>query len=61
MTSTTYTIDHVTGYNADQTPTIETRTVTATELADWLGSDDLAAHLIETGRLGQHDEWAIQA
>lgn len=66
MTGATHTITHITGYEATTedgpgAPITEILTVTYDELADMLGSDELATHLVETGRLGDHDEWTVQS
>lgn len=50
-------ITHVTGYDCEGEATVETLYLTDDELADRLGSDELAAALLANGRLGEHDEW----
>lgn len=55
-------VSHVIGYRpgdqtGDRVPITETIIGTVADLADLLGDADRAAHLLEVGRLGQHDEW----
>lgn len=62
--STTHTVNHTIGYTATTEdgpgePIVETLTVTFDELADLLGDDTKATDLIETGSLGEHDEWMV--
>ena len=62
---TTYTIDHVTGYeptteDGPGAPIIERITVTRDDLLDNHGlSEDAVDALIRTGTLGEHDEWQV--